>query len=244
MKWKSILALGISFLMLFSFAIPLISAQQQESLRLIHASPDAPNLDFYLDGEKIAENVDYAKVIPNLSIAAGERNLEIYPAGKKEQPLLSKKLDVKEGQRYTATVVGRVNDDNPDLQLDLLFLEDLTEIPAGRTKVRATYISPDAPSIQIVEKGGPVLFERIQFKQVTDYKELAPKNYTFQIKLFGAQESLLDLTDLDLKADTAYTIYILDVKGEPTLQAIVISDKGEVLQTLLDEVKEEKREQE
>jgi hypothetical protein len=50
-------------------------------LRVVHASPNAPNVDVYADGSAVLEDVPVGTVSDYLEVPAGERQLRITPAG-------------------------------------------------------------------------------------------------------------------------------------------------------------------
>jgi hypothetical protein len=221
MFWKKFLGIILAFAIAFLLGgLKNISAEPATAeIKLIHASPDAPNIDIYIDGKKVASSVGYAKIVTQ-RLTAGEKQVEIYPAGKKEQPLLTKIITLQGGNEYTAVVAGRVREG-----VDLVFTQNTTEIPQGKAKIRVLYASPDAPSIAVAEKNGPLLFERVLFKEVSDYREIAPKTYNFEVRLAGTESSILDIPDVKVEPNTAYTIVALDVKGEPKLQALILTTK-------------------
>ena len=51
------------------------------SIRVVHASPDAPNVDVYVDGTLAIENLPFGEATDLLPIPAGARNIKVTPAG-------------------------------------------------------------------------------------------------------------------------------------------------------------------
>lgn len=58
---------------------------------------------------------------------------------------------------------------------------NLTPPPVGQGRWRLLQGYPDAQSVDVVIKDGPVLFEDVEFKDVTDYVVLDAGPYTIQI---------------------------------------------------------------
>jgi hypothetical protein len=50
-------------------------------LRILHASPDAPNVDIYIDSGLVLANVPYPTASNYLAISAGAHNIKINAAG-------------------------------------------------------------------------------------------------------------------------------------------------------------------
>lgn len=232
MNWKKFLSIMIAAIAFVSFTGFVSAKAPNAKVRFLHASPDAPTMDIYIDGNKVVQNVPYAGVSTYSDVTGGEHKIELYPAGRKDAALLTKNVKVDAGQRYTISAVGRVADPNNDLLLDLLVAKDQPTHSPGKAQLRAVYTSPDAPAISVWEKNGPVLFERVGFKEVSNYLAVEPKTYNLEIRLVNSTTSLLDVPNLTLKDQDEVTLYVLDVKGEPKLQVIALNEKGEVLRTL------------
>ena len=69
------LALGAG-LLLFSLGCGTDHAR----LRVMHASPDAPNVDVLIDGKAVLTDVPYATASNYLTISAGTRRIQVRPA--------------------------------------------------------------------------------------------------------------------------------------------------------------------
>lgn len=50
-------------------------------VRVVHASPDAPNVDVYVDGAEVLTDVPFKAVSDYLPVAAGDRNLQVNATG-------------------------------------------------------------------------------------------------------------------------------------------------------------------
>ncbi|WP_044642020.1 DUF4397 domain-containing protein [Risungbinella massiliensis] len=232
MNWKKFLSVVMAAIAFLSFSGFVSAKTPNAKVRFLHASPNAPTVDVYIDGKKVVDNVPYAGVTTYSDITAGDHKVEIYPVGTKEKALLSKNVKTDAGQRYTISIVGRVDDPNNDLLLDLLVASDQPTHLPGKAQLRTVYTSPDAPAISVWEKNGPVLFERVGFKEISNYRAMEPKTYNLEIRLVNSETTLLEIPNLPLKDQDEVTLYVLDVKGDPKLQVIALNEKGEVLRTL------------
>ncbi|MFW5919499.1 MAG: DUF4397 domain-containing protein, partial [Halanaeroarchaeum sp.] len=79
-------------------------AESQETtyLRVVHASPDAPQVDVYLDGEPLATNVSVRNATEYTSVTAGVHNLTLTVAGSPDEVVFDGNVTVP--ARRAATV--------------------------------------------------------------------------------------------------------------------------------------------
>jgi hypothetical protein len=64
-----------------------------------HLSPDAPNVDVYVDGQLLSEarNLAYGTVSSYVPLRGGTHNVKMYRAGSSSRPLLEAALDLRDG---------------------------------------------------------------------------------------------------------------------------------------------------
>src|SRR6056297_2473613 len=81
--------------------------EMDASLRVAHLSPDAPNVDVYLDGDAVLEDVPYRTVSDYLDIASGSYEVMITAAGDMETVVFDEELDVPAAD-ITVAAVGEL----------------------------------------------------------------------------------------------------------------------------------------
>lgn len=74
-------------------------------LRLVHAAPDAGNVDVVLDGQTVASNIAYKSVGDYLNVVAGDRTIQINKAGTSTALVPATTVTVSAGQLYSILVV-------------------------------------------------------------------------------------------------------------------------------------------
>lgn len=189
----------------------------QAKVRVLHASPGAPRVDIYLNGEKTLENMTYYQISPYLELPAGTHQVKIYPVGQKNTPILSENISIQSGRNYTVAATGRQED------FRLVSVIDTTNIPSGKLKIRFLHLSANAPAVDITRADGDVLFKNISFGNVSDYLELAPETVTLEVRKAGTKDVVLTLRNTALKANQAYTITAIGlVDGTPRLEALIL----------------------
>lgn len=91
--------------------------------------------------------------------------------------------------------------------------------------VRFIHLSPNAPAVDITLPDGTLVFNDIQYKEVTDYIPLMPGNYTLQVRPFGTSQVVLTIPNIVVQQDTPSTIYAIGLVGtNPPLEAIQLTD--------------------
>ena len=81
-------------------ALP-VAAQDEAFVRVVHASPDAPNVDVWVDGETVLTDVPFTAVSDYLALPAGTYNVQVTATGD-TNPVIEADLTLEAGQNYTA----------------------------------------------------------------------------------------------------------------------------------------------
>lgn len=191
------------------------SAQNPARVRILHGSPDGPNVDIFLNELRAFEDIPYKTLSNYLSVPAGNYQIDIYPAGEMISTLVSYKLTLKSGKYYTLAAAGAVD------RFRLVTIEDNPFVPERESKVRFVHLSSDAPALDIAAKNGDVVFRGLPFRRATNYLGLTPMVVDFDVRKTGTNETVLDLQGQQFDPDTAYTIFLLGFTAKsPELEAI------------------------
>ncbi|MGI8313900.1 DUF4397 domain-containing protein [Halobacillus mangrovi] len=189
----------------------------QAKVRVLHASPDAPAVDIYVNGQKILEGVPFKQQSDYLSVAPGQYQIDIYPQGETNQPVLSQSVTVEAGKMYTVAAAGKVDN------LQLITVADNTTVPSGNSKARFWHLSPNAPAVDIAVKGGNVLFRNVSFGEATNYLTLPPTTADLEVRVAGTNQVALEIPGVTLNPNQAYTAVAVGLAGgQPPLEAIFL----------------------
>src|SRR3712207_9266002 len=71
-------------LLVFGVALPAAAQSNNAMVRVIHASPDAPAVDVFVDGQAALRNVAFPAVSDYLEVPAGAHRVAVAPAGQGE----------------------------------------------------------------------------------------------------------------------------------------------------------------
>ncbi|WP_347550895.1 DUF4397 domain-containing protein [Pseudalkalibacillus hwajinpoensis] len=220
MKWiMSVMMIAV----LFVTSSPQVFAAQQSNVanvRVVHASPDAPSVDIYVDGKPAFKGASFKDVTDYEGLAPGEKKVQVFPssANGKGKPVLEQKLTVAAGKDYTVAAIGKL------ANLSLLALED-QKGSGDNANIRAVHASPDAPPVDIAVKDGDALIKNLAFTQSSDYQEVAPGSYNLEVRPTGSEESVLDLPNLPVEGGVNYTAFAIGfLEGDPALNVILLKD--------------------
>ena len=87
-------------------AIPAFVAGPR--VRVVHASPDAPAVDVWVDGKAALTNVPFKAISDYLALSAGDHKVQVVPTGKTEPAVISATLKLDPDKDYTVVAVGKL----------------------------------------------------------------------------------------------------------------------------------------
>ncbi len=195
----------------------IVTAQESNArVRVVHASPDAPAVDVLVNDSVAFSNVAFKEITDYAELSTATYNIKVVPTGATEPVVIEADLTLNAGQDYTVVAVGKLSDIEP------VVLEDNNGIPAaGRTHIRFVHASPDAPSVDVKVKDGPVLFEEVFFKNGTEYLPVDAGTYDLQALVSETGAVALEIPAVKLNDKTVYTIFAMGlVGGDPALQIV------------------------
>ena len=192
------------------------AAQDEAYVRVVHASPDAPNVDVWVDGEIVLTDVPFTAVSEYLSLPAGTYNVQVTATGATD-PVIDADLSLEAGTSYTVAATGLLADIAP------VVLTDDRAPASGQAKLRVFHASPSAPaSVDVAVTDGPVLVEGLAFPEATGYLTVDAGTYPLEIRAAGETDAALTL-EATLAAGENYTAIAMD-GGDAGVQVIVATE--------------------
>ena len=194
------------------------AAQNEAFVRVVHASPDAPNVDVWVDGEAVLTDVPFTAVSDYLTLPAGTYNVQVTATGTTD-PVIDADLTLEAGTSYTVAATGLLADITATVLVD-----DRTPA-SGQAKLRVFHASPSAPAeVDIAVTDGPILVEGLAYPEATDYLTVDAGTYPLEIRAAGSPDAALSL-EATLEAGENYTaIAIDDPDAEIPVQVIVATE--------------------
>lgn len=210
-------------------ASPTKSATQQARVRVLHASPDAPNVDVLVDGTVVLNNVPFKGYSNYLSVPAGARNFKVRATTDPSVVVIDVTPTLAANKDYTVIARNQVATIEPWL------LTDNNTAPAsGKIKVRLVHGAPGAPTVDIyitapgadLAMATPTL-AGIPYAAASGYLEVPAGTYQVRITPAGTKTVALDSGALTITAGQIRTAVAVDaVGGGAPFGAVVLPDKN------------------
>ncbi|WP_246982633.1 DUF4397 domain-containing protein [Halorientalis marina] len=197
---------------------------EQAMVRVSHMSPDAPNVDVYVDGgDPVLSDVPFGTTSDYLPLPGGTYTVTITAAGDADTVAFEGDVSVEAGTSYTVAAIGELTSE--DSEFRPLVLEDDVSDPGGDSaRVRVVHASPDAPAVDVtVAASGDAIVDGAAFGDTASVTVPA-NDYTLEIR--GDTESndgdVVADYDVSLNGGTVYTAFAagyLSPDDEPTDEA-------------------------
>jgi hypothetical protein len=197
-------------------------------LRVVHASPDAPNVDVLVDNTAALTNVAYKAASTYLQVPSGSRNLKVRATGT-TTVVIDQTATLDQGSAYTVIATGRVASIAP-----LVLTDDQTNPAAGNVRVRLVHASPTAGNVDIYVTGPtadittatPTL-ANVRFRVASNYLEVPAGTYRVRVTPAGTKTVAIDVNNVALTAGQVRTAVAVDAPGGGApLGAILLADRN------------------
>lgn len=200
--------------------------EPESYVRILHASPNAPAVDVYVNNRPVFRNLSYKNFSDYVSLPPGLYNIKVFPAGTKTKAVVDTNLFIPGQKIFTVAAIGNAPN------ISLLPIEDVRrpKIP-NKALVRFAHLSPNAPNVDITLPNGTVLFSNVGYKDVTQYIPVDPGVYTLEAREAGTNKKVLIVPNIRLSPNRFYTVYAVgDVSKAPGLQVLIPLDGNSYLQ--------------
>lgn len=197
--------LFVGALVTLVFATIAPGALAAAKLRVLHAAPDVPAVDIYVDGTKAVENLSTLAATGYLELPAGTYDVAVRVAGSPatSAPALTASITAADNTSYTAFATGFLADGSARLGV----LTDTSQAPFTTAALRVWHNSPDAPNVDVVVNGETAL-SNVPFGTASAYLPLPEGSYEVKINVAGTATSVFSGT-LELERGQAYTAVAL-----------------------------------
>ncbi|MEF8807569.1 DUF4397 domain-containing protein [Natronomonas sp.] len=188
---------------LLAGSAPAAAGGHEAKLRVAHASPDAPNVDIYVDGMAVIKDLPFGEVTGYLEVPADEYTIAVKPAGG-DKAVFGPVDVVLEAEDYTAVALGELDDESFTVSL----LEDTNGANLdGEARVRAVHASPDAGPVDVtVNEGALTVFDGIEFGD-SPYATVPVGQYTVEVRPDTDDGPVVDSFTLEFEENYTYTAF-------------------------------------
>ena len=197
-------------------------------VRVVHASPDAPNVDVLVDNSAALTNVAYKAASSYLPVPSGARNLKVRATGT-STVVIDQNATLDQGSFYTVLATGRVASIAP-----LVLTDDQASPASGNIRLRLVHASPTAGNVDIyvtaptadIATATPTL-ANVAFRAASNYLEVPAGTYRVRITPAGTKTVAIDVNNVALTAGQVRTAVAVDAPGGGApLGAILLADKN------------------
>lgn len=177
------------------------SSDSVSSLRVIHASPDAPPVNIEVDSTTWASDLDYAETSGYMDVSSGARDLAveaIIPSGNADV-ITVPGFQFDEHQRYTVIAANNTANIEP-----LVAIESAATPGADEVAISVVHASPAAASVDVyVTAPGSDINSvnpnfTFDFKAQVDAGALPSGTYQIRVTSEGSKAVVYDSGDVDL----------------------------------------------
>jgi len=174
---------------------------------IVNALPGSQPVDVYFD-QNIANtySLNYGNGQDYVRAYTGKRTFTYYTSGTRQQ-IKSDTATVAADKFYTTYLTGTT------AQPEILVVKDTLVRPAaGKTSIRLVNVSAGTPAVNLVIRGGATLATSKAYKGVSGFVAVAGNTtYTLDIVQAGTSTVLTSITNVNLKNDSIYTVWLRGV---------------------------------
>lgn len=187
---------------------------------VVHASPNAPNVDVRVNNSIALTNVAYPNNSNYTRLTSGSTNIKVSPTGTTTN-VIDATVNLEANKNYSVFAIDSVSKIKAAVVMD-----DLTAPASGKAHVRFFHLSPNAPAVDIAITGGSVLFGNRMFNDQATNMSLAnftPVNagaYNLEVRAAGTNTVVLSLPNINLTAGKIYTVFAKGFLGGTGAQAL------------------------
>ncbi|MEM7079185.1 MAG: DUF4397 domain-containing protein [Pseudomonadota bacterium] len=211
-----------------SGALRLLDANSTADVRVIHASPDAPNVDVVAADNFAAPavtNLAFPEVTGYLNLTPGDLNVKVVPTGAMMPVVIDADLSLAAATAYSVLAVGDLATIAP-----LVLVDDIR--PVGtEARVRIVHASPSAGDVDlyVVAPGTDIStvtpnFTGVAFTADTGYVSLAAGDYDVVVTPTGDTTPAIGPVTISVAAGGIYTAAARDESGGGTPLGLILYD--------------------
>lgn len=204
------------------------SASSHAMVRVLHASPDAPAVDVYLDDAKVdaLTNVPFGTISGYLEIPSGAHNIKVYATGDTTTPVIDADVTLDAGAMYTVAATNAV------ASIEAQVIVDTPSPSCDVAGVRVIHLSADAPAVDVATTGADpadAVVKGLAYPDATGYLELPAGAYDLEVRLAGTTTVALALPGVTVEACNSYSVFAIGSAADPAvggnaLQVVVAVD--------------------
>ncbi|TQV73588.1 DUF4397 domain-containing protein [Aliikangiella marina] len=214
-----------------SGSVSLLDASTPTSVRVVHASPDAPAVDIIAnDGfaEPLISNIPFAGWAGYVDLPADTYNIKVVPNGETTPVVIDADLTLDAGVAYNVIATDVLAEITP-----LVLTADNRRV-GTEAKLRVIHGSPTAQNVDIylvapqtdITDVAPTLSD-VPFQADTNFLSVAEGSYDVIVTPTGTKDAAIGPATISLSAGGVYTIIARDGEGGGAPLGVILLDDFE-----------------
>lgn len=194
-------------------------------VRFLHAVPNAPEVDVYLDGAVVASGLAFGEATPHLNVAGGDHQvaLRVSGSGADSAALVEATASLSPSLAYMVVALGSVGAVQAALYEDVL-----DEISLGSARLAAINAIADAPPLDVVSTANAPIFQGVTYGTPygsVNYPSVGVQDLVI-VPAGGAVESAVaKIGQVPLASGMLYTFVALgSLEGGTGASSLVLAD--------------------
>ncbi|CAN5469490.1 hypothetical protein BH10BAC2_BH10BAC2_23810 [soil metagenome] len=177
------------------------------SFGIVHASPDAGNVDAYVGGSIAAQNFMYGSDTGYFAVTPGTYTLQVAPTGTSNF-VVNTNISLAPGLTYSIFAIDSLSSIQAAVVQD-----DFITPPTDSVRVRFLHFSPDAPAVDVTVAGGSTWFSNRTFNDQSAnasyqaFTTIKAGTYNLEVKAAGTPTVVLPIPSITLEGGKVYTLY-------------------------------------
>ncbi len=212
----------------------LESSNNSGFLRVVHASPDAPAIDVYVDEttNSLLQGLSYKDVTNYIEIGTGTYTITVREAGAdpKSDPIYTfKNVKIEQGQSVIIAAFGMYKATDQTAFRMASFPVDRSAL-SGQTRIQAIHLISDQGPLDFLEGSSKVdALSGLEFGSFVTLKPLDPTKTSLGIAPQGSTDAVVAFDNYQLDGDMIYTFLAIGTSQDPHL--LVVSSRPDVYNT-------------
>lgn len=184
-------------------------------LSVMHASPNAPNVDILFGNTVIESNVPYSGLLQYQSVTGNAvTRLRINVTGTSTS-VIDTAIYCEDGKSYSVYAYDSVSKIKP-----LFLTDDLTSPGSVNAKARFIHLSPNGPTVDVGVTGKADWFPFYSFSEYSTFRPVTSGTYAdLSVYLAGTTTVIYSMSDVTFSAGKIYTIVAEGFAGGTGTQA-------------------------
>jgi Domain of unknown function (DUF4397) len=194
-------------------------------VRVVHASPDAPAVDVYLDGKQTVDGATFKAVTPFGDVPAGKHSVLVTVHGDKMKEVLKQDVTLESGTYYTVAATGLLK----DIKLSAFAAKGMNT-NKQKAEINVFHLSPGSPNVDAlaVDMKNAKVVSNLPYGKMTTVL-VNPMGVNLNIVPAGKMSPVVkNLTGISVSAGKSYSIFAvgtLSGKGAMGFDLVVAQDK-------------------